>query len=176
MNNPDFTTAHRLAGAINTYLGKDLAFAMDISTIEVDVPDEYRDRIVDFVALIERVDVLPDTKAKVVVNEKTGTVVMGANVRISTVAIAHGNLSIRITEEPQVSQPPPFSRGTTVITPRTGVIAEEGGRRLMVLPSGTTISELVSALNAIGITPRDLITILQAIKQAGALHAALEVI
>jgi flagellar P-ring protein precursor FlgI len=149
---------------------------VDISTVKVDVPGDYTENIVAFVAMIECVDVSPDSKAKVIVNERTGTVVMGQNVRISTVAIAHGNLSIRITEEPQVSQPLPFAGGATVITPQTGVVAEEGGRRLMVVPSGATIGDLVSALNAIGVTPRDLITILQAINQAGALHATLEVI
>lgn len=176
MNNPDFTTTHRLARSINTHMGKQLAFPVDISTVDVDMPGDYTGSIVDFVALIECVDVLPDSKAKVVVNERTGTVVMGQNVRISTVAIAHGNLSIRITEEPQVSQPLPFAGGATVITPQTSVVAEEGGKRLMVVPSVATIGDLVSALNAIGVTPRDLVTILQAIKQAGALHATLEVI
>jgi flagellar P-ring protein precursor FlgI len=126
--------------------------------------------------MIETVDVTPDARAKVIVNERTGTVVMGDNVRVSTVAIAHGSLSIKITEEPQVSQPTPFSGGVTTVTPQTGVTVEEGGQRLVMLPKGTTIGDLVSALNAIGVSPRDLVVILQCIKRTGALYADLEVI
>jgi len=176
MDNPDFTTAHRLAHSINERFGLEIAKPRDLATIQVAVPDEYSDKLVDFVSLVESVDIIPDSRAKVVVNERTGTVVMGDNVKISTVAIAHGNLSIRITEEPQVSQPNPFSQGVTTVTPQTGVSVEEGGRSLVVLPSGATIGELVSALNAIGVTPRDLVVILQCIKRADALHADLEVI
>ena len=126
--------------------------------------------------MIEGVDVNPDSRAKVVVNERTGTVVMGDNVRISSVAIAHGNLSIKITEEPGVSQPQPFSQGVPPVVPGSGVTVEEGGRRLVVLPDGTTIGDLVGALNAIGVTPRDLVVILQCIKRSDALYADLEVI
>jgi flagellar P-ring protein precursor FlgI len=176
MNNPDFTTAHRLETSINERVGIGTAQACDLSTIQITIPDEYQDRIVDFVAMIESVEVTPDARAKVIVNERTGTVVMGDNVRISTVAIAHGSLSIKITEEPQVSQPTPFSSGVTAVTPRTGVTVEEGGRQLVMLPTGTTIGDLVSALNAIGVAPRDLVVILQSIKRTGALYADLEVI
>ncbi|MBN1636911.1 MAG: flagellar basal body P-ring protein FlgI [Deltaproteobacteria bacterium] len=176
MDNPDFTTAHRLAHSINERFGLEIAKPQDLSTIKVAVPEQYSEKLVDFVSLVERVDIIPDSRAKVVVNERTGTVVMGDNVKISTVAIAHGNLSIRINEEPQVSQPTPFSQGVTTVTPQTGVSVEEGGRSLVVLPSGATIGELVSALNAIGVTPRDLVVILQCIKRADALHADLEVI
>lgn len=177
MNNPDFTTAHRLASSINQKLGTESAHASDLSTIQVDVPGTYQDRIVDFVALIEGVDVVPDNRARIIVNERTGTVVMGSNVRISTVAIAHGNLSIKITEQPAVSQPLPFSKtGQTTVVPQTGVSVEEGGKRLVMLPSGATIGDLISALNAIGVSPRDLVVILQAIKRSGALYADLEVI
>ncbi|MBN2297241.1 MAG: flagellar basal body P-ring protein FlgI [Deltaproteobacteria bacterium] len=176
MNNPDFTTAHRLVTSINKRLGKEIAHAIDLSTIQVNVPDEYQGNIVNFVAVIEAVDVTPDSRAKVIVNERTGTVVMGDNVRISTVAIAHGSLSIKITELPQVSQPAPFSEGVTSIVPQTGVTVEEGGQRLVMLPKGTTIGDLVSALNAIGVSPRDLVVILQCIKRTGALYADLEVI
>ncbi|HDP25066.1 MAG TPA: flagellar basal body P-ring protein FlgI [Deltaproteobacteria bacterium] len=176
MNNPDFTTTQRLVRTINEKLGTEVAHAQDLTSVEIQVPQQYLNRIVDFVALIESVDVAPDNRARVVVNERTGTVVMGDDVRISTVAIAHGNLSIRITEEPVVSQPLPFSRGDTVILPRTGVTVDEGGKSLVVLPSGTTIADLVGALNAIGVTPRDLLVILQCIKSAGALYAELEVI
>jgi flagellar P-ring protein precursor FlgI len=176
MNSPDFTTAHRLVSSINKRMGEDIAQARDLSTIQISVPDKYQGRIVDFVAMIETVDVTPDARAKVIVNERTGTVVMGDNVRVSTVAIAHGSLSIKITEEPQVSQPTPFSGGVTTVTPQTGVTVEEGGQRLVMLPKGTTIGDLVSALNAIGVSPRDLVVILQCIKRTGALYADLEVI
>jgi len=176
LDNPDFTTAHRLAKSINSYVGTSVAHAKDISTVTVNIPKKYEKKVVDFISMIERIDVTPDSRAKVIVNERTGTVVMGKDVRISTVAIAHGNLSIKITEAPKVSQPTPFSTGKTVVTPRTGVRVAEGGRNLVVLPRGATIGDLVSALNAIGVSPRDLIVILQAIKAAGALHAELEII
>jgi flagellar P-ring protein precursor FlgI len=176
MNNPDFTTVHRTVESINNRMGARVATAKDLSTIQVDVPESYRNRIVDFVALVEAVDVRPDSKAKVIVNERTGTVVMGSDVKISTVAIAHGNLNIRISEDPQVSQPLPKSKGVTAITPQTGVSVEEGNRKLVRLPAGATIGGLVSALNAIGVSPRDLVVILQCIKQTGALYAELEVI
>jgi flagellar P-ring protein precursor FlgI len=176
MNSPDFTTVHRMVGSINKHLGVEAAKAQDLSTIRVDIPQEYQGRTVEFIAMIESVNVAPDVRARVIVNERTGTVVMGNNVRISTVAIAHGNLSIEITEEPRVSQPAPFSRGVTAVTPQTGVRVEEGGHRLVMLPTGTSIGDLVSALNAIGVSSRDLVIILQCIKRTGALHADLEVI
>ncbi|HHO75146.1 MAG TPA: flagellar basal body P-ring protein FlgI [Deltaproteobacteria bacterium] len=176
MNIPDFTTAFRLATSINKRLGKDVAHALDLSTIQVTVPEEYQGSIVRFVSVIEAVDVIPDSRARVIVNERTGTVVMGDNVQISTVAIAHGSLSIKITEVPYVSQPAPLSGGVTTVAPQTGVSVEEGGQRLVMLPKGTTIGDLVSALNAIGVSPRDLVVILQCIKRTGALYADLEVI
>ncbi|MEA2102851.1 MAG: flagellar basal body P-ring protein FlgI [Thermodesulfobacteriota bacterium] len=173
---PDFTTAHRLARSINACVNAKVAHASDSSTIGVDIPETYTDRVVAFVALIEGVDVTPDNMAKVIVDERTGTVVIGSDVKISEVAIAHGNLNIQITEEPQVSQPGAFSGGVTAITPRTGVNVQEGGKRLVMLPSGTTLGNLVGALNAIGVSPRDLVIILQCIKKSGALYADLEVI
>ena len=176
MNSPDFTTVSRTVKTINSRIGGTVARAIDLSTIEVDIPEDYRDKTVEFIALIESVEVSPDVRARVVVNERTGTVVMGSSVRISTVAIAHGNLSIEITEDPAVSQPGPFSRGATTIIPQTGISVREGGQQLVMLPTGTSIGDLVSALNAIGVSPRDLVIILQCIKRTGALHADLEVI
>ncbi|MGD0210055.1 MAG: flagellar basal body P-ring protein FlgI [Desulfomonilia bacterium] len=176
MNNPDFTTTGRLVRSINDKLGTQVASAEDLSTITLDVPTTYQNRLVDFVALIEAVDVTPDNRAKVIVNERTGTVVMGSEVKISNVAIAHGNLSIKISERPQVSQPMPFSQGATTVVPQTGVQVEEGGKRLILLKSGASIGDLVNSLNAVGVSPRDLIIILQAIKRAGALYADLEII
>jgi flagellar P-ring protein precursor FlgI len=176
MNNPDFTTANRLVKSINDKLGSHVASASDLSTIKLDVPASYQSQLVDFVALVETLDVTPDNRAKVIVNERTGTVVMGSDVKISTVAIAHGNLSIKISEQPKVSQPQPFSQGSTTVVPQTGVQVEEGGKRLILLKSGASIGDLVIAMNAIGVSPRDLVMVLQAIKRAGALYADLEVI
>lgn len=176
MNDPDFTTANRLVNSINSRLGTQVANAADLSTIRIEVPESFRNRIVDFVALIEGVDVMPDNRAKVIVNERTGTVIMGSEVRISTVAIAHGNLRIKVSEQPQVSQPLPFSEGKTMVVPQTGVEVEEGGKNLILLKPGTTIGDLVNALNAVGVSPRDLVVILQGIKRSGALYADLEVI
>jgi flagellar P-ring protein precursor FlgI len=119
---------------------------------------------------------VPDTDAKVIINERTGTVVMGDQVRISTIAIAHGNLSIVVKEDLNVSQPLPFSEGRTVVTPSTRIEVQEDANQLMVVPKGVSIGDVVNALNALGVTPRDLIAIFQAIKAAGALQADLEVI
>jgi flagellar P-ring protein precursor FlgI len=176
MNNPDFTTANRLVRSINDKLGDQVASAQDLSTVKLMVPASYQDRLVDFVALVETVDVTPDNRARVIVNERTGTVVMGSDVKISTVAIAHGNLSIKVSEQPRVSQPLPYSKGTTTVVPQTGVQVEEGGKRLILLKSGANIGDLVTSLNAVGVSPRDLVIILQAIKRAGALYADLEII
>lgn len=176
MNNPDFTTVHRMVESINSRAGSKIATARDISTIQVDVPEGYRKRVVDFIAMIESVDVRPDNRARVIVNERTGTVVMGSDVRISPVAIAHGNLNVKIMEQTQVSQPMPLSEGITTAVPQTGLAVEEGGKQLVMLPTGTTIGDLVSALNAIGVSPRDLVIILECIKRTGALYADLEVI
>ena len=174
MNNPDFTTAGRVVSSINAKMGSRVATATDLSTIQLEVPAEYQSSLVDFVALVENVDVTPDNRARVIVNERTGTVIMGTEVRISSVAIAHGNLKISVSEQPGVSQPLPFSEGRTAVVPRTGVEVEEGGRGSSC--SGrATIGDLVNALNAIGVSPRDLVVILQGIKRSGALYADLEV-
>ncbi len=173
---PDFTTVGRAVDAINDVLGAQFAKAIDAETISLRVPPEFEDSPVSLLATIENVEISPDTRARVVLDERTGTVVMGKNVQISTVAVAHGNLSIQIKESPQVSQPGPFSQGQTVVTPGTETKVTEGGGKLVVLKQGSTIGELVSALNAVGVTPRDLIAIMQSIKASGALQADLEVI
>jgi flagellar P-ring protein FlgI len=149
---------------------------MDSGTIAVDIPSVWQGTVVDLVARLESLEITPDTVAKVVLDERTGTVVMGENVRISTVAISHGGLSIQVREQPQVSQPLPFSEGRTTVVPDTQVTVEEEQRRLFVVEGGATIGQLVQTLNALGVTPRDLIAIFQAIKAAGALHASLEII
>jgi len=175
LNSPDFMTASRVAQAINSALNSPLAQTPDAGTIEVKVPENYYGNIVGFVSMMESLDVTPDAVAKVVFNERTGTVVMGENVRISTVAIAHGNLSIQIKESSDVSQPLPFSQGETVVTPETDISIKEDKSLLFLVNSGVNIGEVVRALNALGVSPRDLISIFQALRVAGALQAKLEI-
>jgi flagellar P-ring protein precursor FlgI len=174
---PDFTTASRLAQSVNGAMGRQLAQAADSATVVIDVPGPEQARLVDFVARLEQLTLPTDAPAKVVVNERTGTVIMGNQVRVSTVAVSHGNLSIQIKSEFQVSQPGPFApKGAqTVVVPKTDTQVKEGSTPLAVVPAGASIGDVVSGLNAIGATPRDLISILQAIKRAGALQAELEV-
>jgi flagellar P-ring protein precursor FlgI len=177
LHQPDFTTASRMAQAINIALQDQLARTQDAGTIEVTVPERFRGHTVELVTLIEKLGVTPDAVSKVVVNERTGTVIMGENVRVSTVAIAHGNLSIQIKENQDVSQPLPFSpRGETVVTPDSEVYVREGNNPIYLVKSGVSIGELVKALNVLGVSPRDLIAIFQALKAAGALQAELEII
>ncbi|UCD80763.1 MAG: flagellar basal body P-ring protein FlgI [Desulfobacterales bacterium] len=173
---PDFTTATRVAQAINIAFYDQIARTKDAGTIEVTVPEKYHGNTVKMVTMIERLGVTPDTVSKVVINERTGTVIMGENVRISTIAIAHGNLSIEIKEDQRVSQPLPFSKtGRTVVTPESDVLVEEGNNPIFLVESGVSIGEVVKALNALGVSPRDLIAIFQALKAAGALQAELEI-
>ncbi|MBH23250.1 MAG: flagellar biosynthesis protein FlgA [Myxococcales bacterium] len=167
----DFTTASRMATAINLATGAEIARTIDGGTIEVKVPPAYRDRAADFIASIERIDIIPDRKARVVINERSGTVVIGADVQISTVGISHGSLSIEVRKRNEVSQPYPFSLGGTVPFDNTEIeIAEESGE-VTVLPGGVSIGDLAKALNAMGVSPRDLASIFQALKAAGALNA-----
>ena len=175
LRSPDFTTARRIAQAINGFLGEAAARPTDNSTVAVEVPDAYDGSVVNLVTDIEQLRIEPDQPARVLVDESSGIIVMGENVRVSTVAIAQGNLTIRITEQPQVSQPRPFGDGATVVVPRTDVtVDEQSERKLGVVAGGVTLQELVNGLNALGVGPRDLISILQAVKAAGALQAALE--
>jgi flagellar P-ring protein precursor FlgI len=177
LHTPDFTTATRVARAINSAFGDVMAQAPDAGTIKVKVPDLYRGRSVELVALIENLGVTPDMVSKVIINERTGTVIMGENVRISTIAIAHGNLSIEVNQQDNVSQPLPFSRGgQTVVTSDRTMQVQEGQNPLFLVESGVSIGEVVRALNALGVSPRDLIAIFQALKAAGALQAELQII
>jgi flagellar P-ring protein precursor FlgI len=176
LHNPDFTTAFRVTEAINAAFNTALAHNLDAGTVRVKVPPKYSENIVQLVALIEGLGVKPDTISKVVVNERTGTVIMGENVRISTVAIAHGNISIQVKESQDVSQPLPFSQGRTTAVPQTDVSITEEKSPIFLVESGVSIGKVVRALNALGVTPRDLIAILQSIKAAGALQAKLEII
>jgi flagellar P-ring protein precursor FlgI len=206
LRNPDLTTARRIAQAVNAFVRTPSARATDPSTVVLQVPPQYHGDVVALVTDIEQLRVEPDQPARVVIDEQNGVIVMGENVRISTVAIAQGNLTVRITETPQVSQPNAFAPGgnaaaptdpapgrpaapgqggvqfapnggaATTVVPRTQVeVDEQSNRRLAVLPEGVSLRELVNGLNALGIGPRDMISILQAIKAAGALQAEIEV-
>ncbi|MCF6292668.1 MAG: flagellar basal body P-ring protein FlgI [Robiginitomaculum sp.] len=177
LRNPDFTTASRMAGAINTFLGMPVAHALNPASVQLTRPPNWRGDMVSLLTEIEQLRVEPDLPAKVVIDEVTGIIVMGENVRVSTVAIAQGNLTITVEETPQVSQPNAFSQGgETVVVPRTNVtVNEEKGTGLVVVREGVTLRDLDAGLNALGVTPRDMIAILQSIKAAGALQAEIEV-
>ncbi len=176
LRNPDLTTARRIAAAINNMMGAPTSEPVDPATIQLRVPPSYTQNIVRLLTDIEQLRVQPDQPAKVVIDERSGIIVMGRDVRVSTVAVAQGNLTVTISEDPQVSQPAPFSDGSTVIVPRTSVsVQDDSHKQLAVVREGVTLQELVDGLNALGIGPRDLIGILQAIKAAGALQAEIEV-
>lgn len=195
---PDFTTSNSLTAMVNKILGQYVvARQIDSFSVEVRLKDNARVHLMQIISLMENLDIPLDSRAVVVMNEKTGTVVMGENVRISTVAVAHGNLSIQIKEDLRVSQPLSFAPpppqgdlpsldrktgtmiapgGQTIVTKDTAVSVEEGKNKVMVVSKGVTIQDVVRALNAMGVTPRDLITIMQTIKAAGALQADLKII
>ncbi len=177
LRNPDFTTSRRVADAINAHLGTNIANAIDPATVTLEIPLEYQDKVVDLMTKVEQIKVEPDQLAKVVIDETSGIIVIGKDVKINRLAIAQGNLTIRITEVPFVSQPLPFSNGETVVGVNTAIDINEGvDSKLSVLETGVNLQELVNGLNALGVTPRDLISILQAIKASGALQADIEVI
>jgi flagellar P-ring protein FlgI len=176
LNEPDFMSAKRIAEAINTELGAEAARALDAGTVAVDVPREYQSALPDLVARIEPLPISLDSVAKVVINERTGTVVLGGDVRIGPAAVAHGSLAVRISTQLNVSQPAPLSQGETTITPQVGVSIDEGDSRLVTLSAGTTLADVVKALNTLGATPRDIIAIMQSLKAAGALRAELVVL
>ncbi|MGE5489542.1 MAG: flagellar basal body P-ring protein FlgI [bacterium] len=176
LRQPDFTTAARIAEAINKKFAPGAARAEHSALVTITVPEEWDARTPEFVAAIEALTVETDRLAKVVVNERTGTIVMGRDVHISPAAIMHGNLTVEIETSQVVSQPAPFSGGTTEIVPQVSVGVREERARDIVLKQGATVEELVRALNAIGSTPRDIIAILQALRNAGALEAELEVL
>lgn len=177
LRSPDFTTARRITSAINQFMGQAAASPLDPATIEVSVPQNYSGNMFSFLTDIEQLVVEPDQRAKVVVDERSGIIVIGKEVKVSEVAIAQGNLTIRVTETPQVSQPQPFAQGgQTEVVPRTEVeITEDAGKEFAILESGVNLQDLVDGLNALGINPRDMIAILQALKVSGALHADIEV-
>ena len=175
LRNPDFTTAQRIASAINTTLGVNAARAANPGAVILSRPSDYAGDMVSLVGRIENLEVEVDTPARIVIDESSGIVVMGENVKVSTVAIAQGNLTISIQEDPFVSQPAPFSRGETTVVPSSNVDVEEEQGGLVVVPGGVPLRQLVNGLNALGVTPRDMISILQALKAAGAIQAEIEV-
>lgn len=177
LKNPDFTTARRIEQAINGFTSASLANAENSASVVLKRPANYDGTIVDLITDIEQLPIQPDQPARVVVSERSGVIVMGADVRISNVAIAQGNLTVKVTETPQVSQPNPFSEnGETVVVPRTDLSVNQGDDvKLAMLETGVTLQDLVTGLNRLGMQPRDIITILQAIKAAGALQAEIEV-
>ena len=177
LKQPDFATAARIALALNSYFGQEVARAEDPTSVILFPPQQLAGDPVGMLARVESVMVHPDIMARVVVNERTGTVVMGTDVKVSTVALAHGNLTIDIRTEQLVSQPTPFSEGgETVTVPSTDVLATEGPNKVITIDEGISVGELVDALNEIGVSSRDMIAIFQAIRAAGALHAELVIL
>ncbi len=178
LRSPDFTTARRIADVINQHLGAKAAEPTDPATVELHMPAGYTSDMVSLLTDIEQLPVNPDQPARVVIDDRSGVIVIGADVRISQVAIAQGNLTISITETPQVSQPSPFARqGQTTTVPRTSIsVNDDKGKKLAVMKTGVSLQDLVDGLNGLGIGPRDMISILQALKAAGALQAEIEVL
>ncbi|MBY0612169.1 MAG: flagellar basal body P-ring protein FlgI [Beijerinckiaceae bacterium] len=176
LRNPDFTTAKNIAGAINEFLNANCAEPTDPATVAIQIPANYKGNIIKLLTEVELLRVSPDQRARIVVDERSGIIVIGKDVRVSTVAIAQGNLTVTISETPVVSQPNAFANGQTVVVPRTNInVNDDAGKRLAIVKEGVTLKDLVDGLNALGIGPRDMISILQAIKAAGALQADIEV-
>jgi len=176
LREPDYVTASRVTQAINMFLGAPVARANDAGSVTVDVPSQFRSAIPELMAQLETLPIETDVVARVVINERTGTVVVGGNVQLSPAAVAHGNLSVRITTRFEVSQPLPYSRGETRVTPNQEVDVREGTAKLVSMPEGATLDAVASALNALGASPRDIIAIMQALKAAGALRAEIVIL
>jgi flagellar P-ring protein precursor FlgI len=176
LRQPDFTTVSRMTAIINNHFSQPLASAVDSGSLTIRVPHDFQEHAIDFIAALESLTITPDSPAKIVVNEKTGTIVMGEGVKISTVAVSHANLSIIISETASVSQPNALAQGQTEVIPETAIDVVEEKANLVVMEMGVNIGDVANALNAIGATPRDLIAIFQAIKAAGALHAELVIL
>ncbi len=175
MSHPDFSTTMQVVERLNAALGGKYANALDPGAIQINIPQQYVGNLVPLIASVENLEITPESVAKVVIDERTGTIVMGRDVRVSRVAVAHGNLQVIVQETAQVSQPGPFSQGQTAVTPQTNIDVREENRRMHIL-EGATLQELVDGLNTIGATPRDIISILKNLKVSGALYAELEVI
>jgi flagellar P-ring protein precursor FlgI len=175
LRNADFTTAKRIAAAVNDFIGAPTAEPLDPSTVQITIPKQFHGNVVALLTEIEQLQIEPDLAAKIIIDERSGIIVMGRDVRVSMVAVAQGNLTVTISETPQVSQPAAFSRGRTRVVPRTRIGVQEDGKKLAVVREGVSLQQLVDGLNALGLGPRDLISILQAIKAAGAIQADIEV-
>jgi len=172
----DFTTAKRVAEKINHVLGPDVARAVDAGSIRVTAPTDLDDRVT-YMAMLENMDVEPGTEAaRVIINSRTGTIVVGSNVRVSAVAVSHGSLTVTISESAAADQPAPFSEGQTVVLPQTEIDVEAEGSRMFKFQPGTSLDDIVRAVNQVGAAPGDLMAILEAMKQAGALQADLIII
>ncbi len=177
LREPDFTTMEHVAGVINKNLGEGAAQPLDAGTLRIDLPADGKGRgLYSYMSLIEQLHVSTDAVSKVIINERTGTVVLGENVTISEVAVSHGDISVEIKTQYLISQPNEFAAGKTVVQPKATLGVKEKEARLIVLPEAVRLKDVVRALNLVGVTPRDLVAILEAIKAAGALHAELEVI
>jgi flagellar P-ring protein precursor FlgI len=176
LRDPDFVTASHIAQAINAHLGLVVARPVDPGSVSVVVPDRFKDSVPELMAELETLSVESDIPARVVINERTGTVVVGGDVRLAPAAVAHGNLSVRITTRYQVSQPAPFSNGETTVVPQEKVDVQEGRAKLVSLEEGVTLDAVTNALNQLGASPRDIIAIMQALKAAGALRAEIVIL
>jgi len=176
LNAPDFTTAKRVSDKINNLLGANTAFALDSTSIQVTAPRDPSQRVT-YLSVLENLDIDPaEAVAKIIINSRTGTIVIGKHVRVSPAAITHGNLTVTISENPQVSQPNAFADGDTVVTPSSQIGIQEGDSRAFVFNPGISLDEIVQAVNQVGAAPGDLMAILEALKQAGALQASIVVI
>jgi flagellar P-ring protein precursor FlgI len=176
LREPDFVSARRVAAALNQDLGAGTARVLDAGAVAIQVPPQYRDELPELIARIQPLPVELDVAARVVVNERTGTVVLGGDVRLGAAAVAHGRLSVRIATQFEVSQPAPFSGGKTQVVPQTDVEVDENAAQIVTLEPGATLADVVRALNVLGATPRGIITIMQSLKAAGALRAELVIL
>ena len=175
LREPDFTTARRIETSINDIYGKNAASMIDAGTVQFDIAHTKEPSTAHALSTIENLEITPTRPARVVIDQRSGTVVLGEDVKISNVAISQGNLTIKISETPNASQPNPFTHGETLLVPRTDLSVEKSNRKLGELPTSANLSEVVEGLNALGVKPQDLIDILKSIKEAGALHATLVV-
>lgn len=176
LNTPDFTTANRMVGAINKMLGADTAMAIDATSVSVRSPVDPAQKV-EFTSMIENIEIAPDdAPAKVIVNSRTGTVIINSKVRVQPSAVSHGSLTVTISENPQVSQPGALSQGETVVTPKSEISVQEENNHMFVFNPGVSLDEIVQAVNSVGAAPSDLVAILEALKSAGALRAELIVI
>ena len=172
LRNPDFTTAARIEAAVNSAFRSRIATMLDSGTVSINIPEARMSSAAQVLTRIERLSIEPEQRARVVVDQRSGTIVMSDHVRISRVAVAQGGLTLRVEEAPQAVQPNPFTHGETIVVPRTNVeIQDDAGRSLAEIRGGTSLSQVVAALNALGVAPRDMIDILKTINATGALHA-----